>query len=115
MPIGCLLVGRVSYTHEVLCLLHYPDDAVSGRTCFGEAFEEGLVCTDDLWAGAVLEGFDQDGVAVIVIEEKQIAIARTRGKRELPGEIGVDLARFLYVGYKGVQFVGLVGTIRVGT
>ena len=46
-------------------------------TCSGETFEKGLVCADDLWACTVFERFKEDGVTIIVIEEKQIAIART--------------------------------------
>ena len=72
------------------------------RTCFGEAFEKGLVCADDLWACTVFERFKEDGVSIIVVEEKQIAIARTGGKGKLASEIGVDLARFLDVGDNGV-------------
>jgi hypothetical protein len=58
----------------------------------GEGGMELLVAGEDDGAGAVPEGLGEDGVAVVVVEDKQIIVAVAGGRYEATGLISVDLA-----------------------
>jgi hypothetical protein len=47
-----------------------------------------LVCT---WQGSTLHGFDENGVAVEVVQDEHVCVTGSRGREKTAGLVGVDL------------------------
>jgi len=70
---------------------------------------EKLICTQDGFRTAIFEGSDQDAIAVIVIDNKDVTVALAGGDGEPPGKIHVRLA-----GRRQNSSKAMVGTLGGG-
>ena len=58
---------------------------------FGEAADEMLMGTKDVGARSTFDGFDEDGVGIIVVEDDDVLVAGAGQERKTTSEIGVNL------------------------
>ena len=68
---------------------------------------------EDFRSGAIFQEFDHNGVAVVIIQKKDVAVSSARCNGVLAGDVGENLASISNVVQHSEDFVGLVRTVVV--
>lgn len=81
----------------------------------GEGSNTALVGLEDGWGMPGRNGLGINEVAIVVVEDKEVVVAKTRGSGEAPGLIGIDQASGIGFNHGGKAMMrGIIGGFTAG-